>query len=399
MTLTIDYSPIKPNVVDIDTWSPQYAVPEDEFDYIDIASVDRDTKTIIGTSRISASEAPSRARQIVKSNDVLVSTVRPNLNAVALVPEHLTDAIASTGFCVLRCHPNKLDYRYLFHWVRTELFVADMVRQATGASYPAVSDRIIKESRFPLPPLPEQKRIADILDKADEIRRKRREAVQSLEALSDSLFRQFSDGAETQARTIAELLESHVLLVHKDGNYGGSYPRKHEFGSVGIPFLSAKHVAADGTLVLDDVPRLNEEKARTLTFGWIEQGDVLLAHNATVGPVALYRGDFPEALIGTSLTCFRPNPKLLTSEFLFAALRGSHFQQQLEKEMSQTTRNQVPITAQRRLTLYVPELKEQAAFANQLSGTHRLREKYSGSACESESLFNSLVQRAFRGGV
>jgi type I restriction enzyme, S subunit len=250
---------------------------------------------------------------------------------------------------------------------------------------------------LPLPPLSEQKRIAYILDKADAIRHKRWEAVHSLEQLSDSLFRKFSAESDTPPRTVAELLDTNVLLVHKDGNYGSSYPRKDEFGLDGIPFLSAKHVADNGSLILENVPRLREDKARTLSFGWIERGDALLAHNATVGPVALYRGEYPEALIGTSLTCFRPNPEYLTSEFLYAALRGSHFQRQLEKAMSQTTRNQVPITAQRRLTLFVPTLANQTTFTTQLASTYQLREQYTGSARDTDTLFNSLVQRCFWG--
>ena len=188
-----------------------------------------------------------------------------------------------------------------------------------------------------------------------------------------------------------------MLLVHKDGNYGSSYPRKHEFGSNGIPFLSAKHLAENGTLIKQDIPRLNEDKARKLSFGWIKRGDVLLAHNATVGPVALYGGDFDEALIGTSLTCYRPNPKHLNSEFLFAALRGSHFQKQLKREMSQTTRNQVPITAQKKLTLHIPDLDVQQQFSEKLTATHALRAKYDEVSTHAQLLFHSLVQRAFKG--
>ena len=256
-----------------------------------------------------------------------------------------------------------------------------------------------KAAKIPLalPPLSEQKRIADILDKADAIRRKRQDAISDIDNLADSQFRHYSERFDVLPTSVANLIESEVLLVHKDGNFGGSYPRKHEFGTEGIPFLSAKHVATDGSLVLEDVPHLNEEKARTLPFGWIQGGDVLLAHNATVGPVALYRGEFEEALIGTSLTCYRPNTLKLASEFLFAALRGSHFQAQLKKAMSQTTRNQVPITAQRQLTLHIPDVTIQKEFGQRLSALHRLRCSNLEAAAETENLFNSLVQRAFSG--
>src|SRR5690606_17508580 len=152
------------------------------------SAVDQDAKAVTGARKLACSEAPSRARQLVRAGDVLVSTVRPNLNGVALVPMELDGATASTGFCVLRPRAGQLDSRYLYHWVKSPRFVSDMARKATGASYPAVSDRIVWESKLPLPPLPEQRRIAEILDKADALRAKRRAALAHLDTLTQSIF-------------------------------------------------------------------------------------------------------------------------------------------------------------------------------------------------------------------
>ncbi|MBS0533262.1 MAG: restriction endonuclease subunit S, partial [Proteobacteria bacterium] len=134
------------------------------------------------------SEAPSRARQLVKCGDVLVSTVRPNLNGVAPVTAEYDGVTASTGFCVLRPKATKLASNYLMHWVCSPQFVDSMVKQATGASYPAVSDRIVKGSLIPLPPLDEQRRIAAILDKADALRLKRMRAIELVDTFTQSIF-------------------------------------------------------------------------------------------------------------------------------------------------------------------------------------------------------------------
>jgi type I restriction enzyme S subunit len=88
--------------VEIETWNPQREEQDDFFKYIDISSVNQESKQIGEWKRVRSSEAPSRARQLVCSEDVLVSTVRPNLNGVAQVPLSLHGAIVSTGFCVLR---------------------------------------------------------------------------------------------------------------------------------------------------------------------------------------------------------------------------------------------------------------------------------------------------------
>lgn len=88
--------------------------PEVSFRYIDISGIDRDAKRIATTVEILGADAPSRARQVVQKDDVLVSTVRPNLNAVAIVPVNLDGEIASTGFCVLRARKKVLVPQFLF---------------------------------------------------------------------------------------------------------------------------------------------------------------------------------------------------------------------------------------------------------------------------------------------
>ena len=165
-------------------WNPSTSVATD-FVYVDISSVDAKQKRISEPKNIPCSSAPSRARQLLESTDVLVSTVRPNLNCVAYVSGELEGAIASTGFCVLRPNKQALDSRYLFHWVQSEAFIGDMVSKSTGASYPAVSDSIIHASEIPLPPLEEQRRIAAILDRAAKVRRL---ATESLTATSRTLY-------------------------------------------------------------------------------------------------------------------------------------------------------------------------------------------------------------------
>ena len=87
--------------------------------YIDIASVDRFQKKIVleSVSDITPDSARSRARQLVFAGDIIISTVRPNLNTVAIIPKELDGAIASTGFCVLRPNKLKVDTKFLFHYV------------------------------------------------------------------------------------------------------------------------------------------------------------------------------------------------------------------------------------------------------------------------------------------
>ncbi|XCN73210.1 MAG: restriction endonuclease subunit S [Candidatus Electrothrix aestuarii] len=118
-----------------------------EFVYVDISSVDRSFKAIINPKKLKTSKAPSRAKQHLKSGDVLVSMTRPNLNAVALVPPALNGAIGSTGFHVLRS--KWVEPKFIFYLVQSREFVDDMSLRVQGALYPAVRPADISSFFFP----------------------------------------------------------------------------------------------------------------------------------------------------------------------------------------------------------------------------------------------------------
>ena len=132
--------------------------PQDEsFLYVDISSIDNKTKRVVDPKHLPRDQAPSRARQCLTSGDVIVSMTRPNLNAVALLPESMADAIGSTGFHVLRATASVP--QFLFYLVQSHDFVEAMTKLVQGALYPAVRPKDINNFGFALPPLPEQHRI------------------------------------------------------------------------------------------------------------------------------------------------------------------------------------------------------------------------------------------------
>lgn len=133
--------------------------PEREFLYVDISAIDNEKKLISTPQRVAGKTASVRARQVVQAKDVLVATTRPNLNAVALVPEQYNGEICSTGFCVLRAN-EELNPDFLFCFVRSPAFVAPLVALTKGGLYPAVTDRQVLAQRIPWVPLVEQRKVA-----------------------------------------------------------------------------------------------------------------------------------------------------------------------------------------------------------------------------------------------
>ncbi len=159
-----------------------------EMYYVDIASVDNERKEITIYQRISGKEAPSRAKQILRYQDVIVSTVRPNLNAVAIYKaKQEIDVIASTGYCVLRSQ-EKILPAYLFSFCKSTSFIVRLTKIAKGASYPAVSNSDVRALELPLPSLEEQKKIANELDKIDDLIAKRKEQIEKLDLLIKAKF-------------------------------------------------------------------------------------------------------------------------------------------------------------------------------------------------------------------
>ena len=136
--------------------------PTSNFVYVDISSIDRESKRIVGEKEISAVNAPSRAKQILRVGDVLVSMTRPNLNAVSIVPDRLDGAIASTGFHVLRS--KWVEPKFLFNLVQTDEFIDSMCNVVQGALYPAVRPKDIASFAFTLPSSNQQTRIVEKLE-------------------------------------------------------------------------------------------------------------------------------------------------------------------------------------------------------------------------------------------
>jgi type I restriction enzyme S subunit len=139
--------------------------PRTDFDYIDVSSVSNETFEIVATQRLKGIDAPSRARKLVRANDVLFATIRPTLRRIAVVPERLDRQVCSTGYFVLR-PKREIDHRFIFYWLFTEDLLWQMEGLQKGASYPAVTDGDVRSQEISFPPLPEQQRIVALLDEA-----------------------------------------------------------------------------------------------------------------------------------------------------------------------------------------------------------------------------------------
>lgn len=142
---------------------PENIDPDYEIAYIDIGNVDS-SGTIHEIVDYRFGAAPSRARRIVRDGDVIISTVRTYLQAIAPIISPPANLIVSTGFAVVRPRPDQLDPGFCRYAVREPRFLAEVEMRSTGISYPAINASEIGDIAIALPELPVQRRMTAFLD-------------------------------------------------------------------------------------------------------------------------------------------------------------------------------------------------------------------------------------------
>lgn len=363
------------------------------FTYVDLSAVNNRTKSVENPSVISTTGAPSRARQVLVTGDVLVSTVRPNLNAVALVPPSLNGSIASTGFTVLRASERDLDHRYLFHWVQAPAFVKKMVSMATGASYPAISDRIVKSSVIPCPALVEQRRIADILDKADALRAKRREAIAHLDSLGQSIFHEMFD--ETNGTTVRlDEVATVQSGITKGRKVAASAVLKEH------PYMAVSNVQ-DMSLKLDAVRTIAVTQEEVSRYS-LQVYDLLMTEGGDpdkLGRGTLWTGEIDPCLHQNHIYRVRikPHVDVLPVYLNWVTAAGSakdYFLRCAKQTTGIASINKTQLSA---TPIPVPPINLQRTFEDRINAVDTLRVRYRAQLAELDTLFLALQDRAFKG--
>lgn len=161
---------------------PAKEFPAKEFQYIDIDSIENETGVIRNVKTILGKNAPSRARRVVHYNGVIMSTVRPYLKAFAIVPREFDGQICSTGFAVLTCRENMLPL-YLLYTLFSKSVINQCNKMMVGAQYPALNNSQVEKIKLPLPLLPEQQKIAEVLSTVHqrvELLKKKKEKLESV---------------------------------------------------------------------------------------------------------------------------------------------------------------------------------------------------------------------------
>ncbi|MDD9981466.1 MAG: restriction endonuclease subunit S [Gammaproteobacteria bacterium] len=369
--------------------------PASEFHYVDIAGIDRTRKAIVEHQTLMGIDAPSRARKVIRKDDVLVSTVRPNLNAVAMVPACLDDQIASTGFCVLRPNRDWVEPRYLFYWTITSTFVDALASRVRGANYPAVSDRDVKEVAIPLPSLAEQRRVVEILDQAGRLRRLRAEADAKANRILPALFlKMFGDPAANPMKWRTDPLGDAIV----ETQYGTS--RRANTNGQGVCLLRMNNISSSGEIDLTDVKFVDLEPAEC-ERQLLREGDIIFNRTNSadlVGKTGLWKESELSAVAASYLIRIRVDPDQLTPSYAWALMNTTHMKNVLAKTARRAVgMANINATELRRLPWMFPPLQLQEDFAAVSDSIGQLNETRYRSLNATGQMFRNVLNRAFSG--
>ena len=145
-----------------ETINPRVKCPNDDFLYLDISAIEAGTGRIKEIKKYKGYEAPSRARRLIKTGDVLVSTVRPYLKSFAIVPQTLNNQVCSTGFAVFTCPPS-VEPLFLLHQFFSDFFIEQCIEKMKGAHYPAIGVTKLRECELMIPSIENQYRVISYL--------------------------------------------------------------------------------------------------------------------------------------------------------------------------------------------------------------------------------------------
>ncbi len=377
-----------------DTVNP-LQTPQAEFHYIDVSSVSNVTFRIEETQSLKGKDAPSRARRVVRENDVIFATIRPTLQRIAIVPEHLDNQVCSTGYFVLQPKPG-LDYRFVFYFLFTEEFMVEMEALQKGASYPAVTDAEVRAQKISFPPLAEQQRIVGLLDEAFE-------GIATAKA-----------NAEKNLQNARALFESHLQSVFSQRgkgwvdstigqcirfiDYRGKTPVKTDSG---IRLITAKNVKMG---FLQEAPMefiAAKDYQSWMTRGIPKMGDVLFTTEAPLANVAQL--DTAEKVaFAQRVIIMQPDKVRLDSTFLKYLLLSAPVQQRIRAQGTGATVQGIKASLLKLIEISFPkDLTIQQEIVTKLDAlnqeTQRLASLYTRKLAALEALKKSLLHQAFSG--
>lgn len=377
--------------------------PDRLFSYVDVSGVSNETFCITEVKELLGQDAPSRARKLIRANDVIFATVRPTLRRVAVVPSGLDGQVCSTGFCVLRANKNKLEPEYLYEYLLTEDVAGRVEALQRGATYPAIADSDLLNQLLPLPPLPEQRAIARILRAVQEaVQARRREIALESEhkaALMEYLFSYGTRGEATKQTEIGEVPRSWEVVEFRDvaqGFFSGGTPSTVDLAlwDGSVAWTTSAPISEDA-VQLDRCERyITERGLRNSATHLVPKSNLLVGTRVGVGKAVVNLIDIAisQDLTGVVLDKARLDPLFGAYQF-----KTQRVQRHFTSRRRGTTIKGVSRFDLQSLRIFMPSLAEQRTIVCTLCACDTKIAALEREATLLEELFRAVLEELMSG--
>lgn len=323
--------------------------------------------------------------------DILMS-LTGNVGRVGRYPKELLPAYINQRVCRVMPINEKLDTNFLFHFLNSDVFENEAIKNSAGAAQLNLSTKWLGDFEILLPPLATQQRIAAILDQADAIIQNNRAIVQKYDALTQSLFLDmFGDPVKNEkGYKIVKLIDVSTKIT--DGVHA-----KPEYTESGVPFISVKDITT-GSLTFENCKFIsNEAHQKYYKRCNPEYDDILYTKvGATYGRPAIVDVK-DEFSLYVSVALIKPNRELINPKYLKDALGNPAIKRQADKAIKGIGVPDLHLNMIKEFLLPLPTLEEQNEFESRVIAIEAQKQQAQLELAKSEELFQSLLQRAFNG--
>jgi type I restriction enzyme S subunit len=337
--------------------------------------------------KITARAVKESSAKIVPCGAILLAMYGATVGRMAFLG---VDAATNQAVCNIRPDPRRAYPRYVFHCLQSK--INHFLSRAAGGAQPNISQSIVKETKVPLPPLDEQRRIAAILDKADGLRRRRKRALGLLDDLTQSIFLEMFGNPESNPKgwtwgRIDDLLE---------GTQYGTGAKAGEKGK--FPILRMGNLTSDGRTDFENLKYIDLDD-KDLDRFTLRRGDILFNRTNSaelVGKAAVFDKDEQFAFAGYLV---RARAKKGVNPYYISGYLNSKHGKATLRGMAKSIVGMANINAKemRSIPILIPDAQTQCAYSNALSSVETSRLSHHRDLRSLGALFSSLQSRAFSG--
>jgi type I restriction enzyme, S subunit len=332
----------------------------------------------------------------LKPGDIVFARTGATTGKSFLIRECPTDSVFASYLIRVRMG-HSADPRFISHFFQTPNYWTQITSSACGVAQPGINATRLKALKIPLPPLAEQQRIAEVLDRVETLRSKRRAGLAQLDSLTQSLFLDLYRNTVDSSSTLPlSYLAETTRGSFVNGPFGSNLLTS-ELHEEGVPVIYIRDIR-DGDYTRVSKSCVTERKARELAVYSVRSGDVLVAKvGDPPGIAAIYPDGEPGGIVTQDVIRIRVSPHVAIPQFVVGYLNSSIGRWKVAGITIEATRARFSLKDFKAINIELPSITLQREFARRTGAVEKLKTAQRASLTELDAFFASLQFRAFRG--